>query len=307
MIQRILFATVLLAFLPAAVRTAESQVIYDSTVSPLPGNLPSVGAEAYAFRQLGDEVTFAGTARRLAGVTVTMSSWGCQSGSWFVHDCLTASGATFNVPITLNVYNATLAGVPGALIATRTQTFALPYRPSVDIVNCTEGRWFEVSSGTCFNGKAANITFDFTSTNVVLPNTAVYGIVYNTTDYGPSPIGNATPCVATSAGCPYDSLNIALAPSVAVGTKPYADTLFQDSPIASEYCDNGLAGAGTFRLDSPSDACWGGYIPAAKFNASNPPTTKDACKGSGWQTLTTLSGQPFTNQGQCIQYANTGK
>src|SRR5581483_2485603 len=34
-------------------------VIYDATVAPLPGNLPSVGAEAYAFKELGDEVTFA--------------------------------------------------------------------------------------------------------------------------------------------------------------------------------------------------------------------------------------------------------
>jgi len=57
------------------------QVIYDSTVTPLPGNLPSVGGEAYAFGEVGDAVTFAGTARNLRDVTVTLSSWGCQRGT----------------------------------------------------------------------------------------------------------------------------------------------------------------------------------------------------------------------------------
>ncbi len=89
---------------------AHGQVIYDSTVSPLPGNLPSVGAEAYAFNELGDAVNFVGTARSPRAVTVTMSSWGCQSGHWNTTDCVTAAGATFNIDITLNIYNA---GSPG--------------------------------------------------------------------------------------------------------------------------------------------------------------------------------------------------
>ena len=37
------------------------------------------------------------------------------------------------------------------------------------------------------------------------------------------------------------------------------------------------------------------------------PTDKDACKNGGWQTLYGTGGTPFKNQGQCIQYANTGK
>src|SRR5438552_2609633 len=83
---------------------AQGQVIYDSTVSPLPGNLPSVGAEAYAFNELGDAVTFAGTARSPRAVTVTMSSWGCQAGHWgSTADCVTTPGATFNIDITLNI------------------------------------------------------------------------------------------------------------------------------------------------------------------------------------------------------------
>lgn len=39
----------------------------------------------------------------------------------------------------------------------------------------------------------------------------------------------------------------------------------------------------------------------------NPPRTKDDCKDGGWQHRTTATGQPFKNQGDCIQYVNTGK
>src|SRR5436305_1782062 len=78
---------------------AQAQVIYDSTTAPLPGNLPSVGVEAYAFAQIGDAVTFTGTARSPRSVTITMSSWGCESGNWYSASCVTTPGATFTIPI----------------------------------------------------------------------------------------------------------------------------------------------------------------------------------------------------------------
>lgn len=295
--------TLTLSLIVLGATQALGQVIYDSTVSPLPGNLPSVGAEAYAFNQFGDGITFAGTSRRLTTVTLTLSSWACQSGAWYSGDCVTTPGATFNVPITFNIYNAGNP-VPGSQIATLTQTFSVPYRPSADNTNCTGGRWYDAGSGLCFNGKAANITFDFSSQNVTLPNSVVYGVVYNTTHFGPSPIGESAACFGTAAGCTYDALNIALAPVVTVGTKPFFNTVYQNSPFGSQYCDGGLAGTGTFRLDSPTVACWAGFIPAAQFKASNPPLTKDDCKNGGWQTRTTATGEPFRNQGQCVSSTN---
>jgi hypothetical protein len=45
---------------------------------------------------------------------------------------------------------------------------------------------------------------------VSLPDTVVYGIAYNTSHYGPNPIGEADACYTSSGGCPYDSLNIGL-------------------------------------------------------------------------------------------------
>jgi hypothetical protein len=38
-----------------------------------------------------------------------------------------------------------------------------------------------------------------------------------------------------------------------------------------------------------------------------PPTDKDQCKNNGWQTYTRADGTKFKNQGDCVQYVNTGK
>lgn len=38
-----------------------------------------------------------------------------------------------------------------------------------------------------------------------------------------------------------------------------------------------------------------------------PPSSKDDCKNGGWKTLARADGSKFKNQGDCIQYANTGK
>src|ERR1700730_18850623 len=77
----------------AAPAARGSNVIYDSTVTPRPGNLPSVGAEAYSFTEFGDGVSFAAGSRQLQRVTVTLSSWGCQEGHWCSSDCGTSAGA----------------------------------------------------------------------------------------------------------------------------------------------------------------------------------------------------------------------
>jgi len=255
--------------------TTTPTVVYDSTVSPLPGNIPSEGPEAYSFREFGDEVTFAGTQRTLAGVSVTLSSWACQSGHWNTKDCSTIPGTKYSVPITLDIYEPASTAAPGTdpigvgdLIARVRKTFQIPYRPSANYTHCTgaqAGEWYKSGVG-CFNGKAVNITFNFTSLGMRLPNTVVLGVSYNTTHYGPHPIGESAPCFTSDGGCPYDSLNIGLAPETNVGSKPYPDTVFQDAAAQGDYCD-GTPTPNTFNLDSPTDACWGGYVPAFKVTA----------------------------------------
>ncbi len=145
-------------------------------------------------------------------MTVTLSSWGCQPSNWYGDDCTTTPGATFSEPITLTIYNAPSAGgyTPGSLITSMTQTFTIPYRPSAS-AQCTgsqAGEWFDGPQG-CFNGEAYNVTFNVGPPRM-LPKTFVYGISYNTSDYGSSPYGDTTACHATQEGCPYDSLNVAL-------------------------------------------------------------------------------------------------
>jgi hypothetical protein len=42
------------------------------------------------------------------------------------------------------------------------------------------------------------------------------------------------------------------------------------------------------------------------FERTNEPDSKDKCKNGSWRTLTDGNVQPFANQGDCIQYFNTG-
>ena len=282
----------LLAFAPALVLIAGALFApavsaggdghgYDSIPKHLPGNLPSWGFEATQTSGLGNEITFgdARHAMKLRDVKVTMSSWACQQGTWNAGNCFTQPGAKFSWPITFNVYNPPAEGAftPGSLIATETDTFSIPYRPSAS-TKCTgdqAGEWYDKASKSCFNGLAVTIKFHFRDEHLTLPNTIVYGIAYNTSDYGASP-QRPQACNATTAGCPYDSLNVALstdATDLSDGSDPNPGALFMDSSTASEYCDSGANGVGTFRLDSPNDGCWSfgdlntlpAYIPAVQF------------------------------------------
>jgi hypothetical protein len=302
--MRLVFPAVLLAAIGCTQAFAQGSPIYNNIPSPLPGNLASWGYEATGTSEFGDRVAFAPATGRLAKtVTVTMSSWGCQAGHWFSSDCITTPGATFSHPITLNIYAVGAGNAPGALLGTLTQTFAIPFRPSVDLVNCTGGRWFDAGSSTCFNGKAANITFNLSSLNLTLPNQVIFGVAYNTSHYGYTPIGQSTACYASSGGCGYDSLNVGVsdpATTLSVGSNPSPDDAYQYTLYSS--CTN--SALIPFSLDP---GCWTGFKPSVAFTAANPPLTKDDCKKDAWQTRTNGAGQPFPNQGQCIQYANTGK
>ena len=274
------FAMVAAALAPATAASASSSFLYKSSVALGPvGNLPSNGEEASATNELGNQITL-DHAGKVGKVVVTMSSWACESGAWFTHDCQTTPGLTFTWPVTFSLYNAATGAVPtaGSPIAKITKSFAIPYRPSADNTNCAgTGKWFGGSPKQCLNGKAANITFDFAGLS--LPKNVVFGISYNTTHYGYSPVGPLAPCYSTTQGCPYDSLNVGLTQDptdVTAGSDPGpTGTLFVHSNLSSGYCDGGLAGLSTFREDSPTNGCWSVgasntspyYIPAISLQA----------------------------------------
>jgi hypothetical protein len=258
----------------AAAAATSSAQLYNSTVTVASvGSLPSVGAEAYSFNEFGNEVNLVGN--HLGNVVVTLSSWGCQTGTWNGDNCGTLANATFAVPITFNIYAPPALGsnVPGAVIATRTQSFNIPYRPSANFAHCSgasAGEWWDAALHSCFNGKAVDVTFNFSGT-VVHSTDVVFGIAYNTTHYGYSPMGESASCFGTSGGCGYDSLNIALTQddgtgyggNVTTGSDRYPGTVYQNAAFGADYCDGGTAGVNTFRIDSPGAAsCWGVNSPS---------------------------------------------
>lgn len=266
----------------AAAASAQAVTVYNSIPNPIPPNVASEGPEAYAFSEIGDGLALArAVGGKLNTVTVVMSSWACQSGNWYSANCVTTPGATYTMPITLNIYSVvsgtslegvTPAPAPGALLATITQSFPLPYRPSTSTANCTGGAWYDTKAETCFNGIAAPITFNLSSLKVTLPSQIVVGVVYNTSDYGPSPYGDSTACHGTSEGCFYDSLNVSTDSNEgnyqAIGTVLDVDGIFVEYTLSNESC-TGSANAGVFGLDA-SPGCWTGYHPEIKVTATNP-------------------------------------
>jgi hypothetical protein len=254
------------ALMPTAA-SAAARLAYDSIPKTLPGNVPSHAFQATQTSEFGDGVSLEpGTPRSLQSVRVILSSWGCQSGTWNGGDCFTAAGATFTHPITLNVYRMETSGAVGALLASKTQTFNIRYRPSANDVRCTgpdDGKWFKKADGTCYNGFAQSIKFGFAGQSV--PADVIWTVAFNTSGYGESPLGYNTACSQTTEGCPYDSLNVGLntsnnAPYVGNDVQPAGTYL--DSATPSQYCDLGTGGVDTLRLD---DGCWGGFVPMAEI------------------------------------------
>jgi hypothetical protein len=274
--------------MPAGVALAlTSTTIYNSVPSPLPPNLPSLGYEATSTSEFGDYIRFASTKGNLTTVTVTMSDWALHSSY-----PTTGDSTGWNHDVTLNIYAVDHTGsIPalGALLESATQTFKMLWRPEAD-PTCPGGTAWRAGDGQCYNGLAFNITFDLTSLNVVLPSEIIYGIAYNTADYGPTPIRQPGP---------YNSLNVGLSTQVSVGTDVEPDALFWNTSYAGFYADGGAGGVGTFRRDTG----WAPYTPAVRFNAV---PDSEVCKNGGWQTYGAPT-QTFKNQGACIQYVNTGK
>ncbi|MFH2020705.1 MAG: hypothetical protein ABIJ34_04785 [archaeon] len=277
---------ILLTLFVMLINSVAASVIYDSIDSPMPGSYPSLGYEATSTYEFGDHISFAGTDRLLETVKVTMTNWACENDFTWETDhwaanrdgyngeaCLTTPGTGFNHPITLNIYEVDMSSgfpEPGALIATKTQTFYIKYRPSWDSVQCTVtgetpatdlpfgGKWYDPILGACVHGHNQVIEFDMTGLSTLLPDNVIFGVAYDTANYGANAIGSPGP---------YSSLNVGVGPNLpSVGTNPESDTAYLDSTWSGAYCDNGAGGTGTFRRDA---GCWLGYLPAVQFSAGH--------------------------------------
>jgi hypothetical protein len=103
------------------------------------------------------------------------------------------------------------------------------------------GEWF--AKGKCWHGKAFEIRDALTLAK--LPEQAIISVSHNTTHHGPSPVGESAPCFTSSAGCFYDSLNVAVTePSeggATVGSDPTAD-VYVNTTNSEERCVSGSFG-----------------------------------------------------------------
>jgi hypothetical protein len=259
----VLIAVITLGVSGGTAQAASNRRIFNSIPDKLPGNMASVSFQATQASEFGDEIRFAAGGRELKKVKVVMSSWACEQGTWNGNDCETTPGDTFSEPITFNIYGESSGGTPGELIASLTKTFDIKYRPSVDPGKCSDGKWYSKPDQKCYSGHAQRIGFNFADQNVTLPDQIVYGVVFNTSGFGPDPYGYDTACNSTPEGCPYDSLNVGAAAGLPqVGQDVYLSGVFYNSATGGNYCDHGTGGTGSFRLD---DGCWTGNNPLVRF------------------------------------------
>ena len=100
----------------------------------------------------------------------------------------------FKMPVTLNVYEVGPGNSVGAKLATATKTFRMPYRPTRDTTGTCVGKgseagtWYDATTNLCYHGMAFTITFK--KMHLETRKKEIISVSYNTSDYGPAPIGN---------------------------------------------------------------------------------------------------------------------
>jgi len=246
--------------------------VYDSikvnTHGKTSSHIASEGFECCSTKEFGDGLVFTTSGGRLNTVSVVMQSWGCQNGNWYSDNCLTTPGSNFEEPITANVYAVTTSPsgspAPGTLLATQTDDFYIPYRPSANNQKCfgsayTTGAFVGPVDKKCDEGLSVRVTFNFKRANVVLPSQAIVTVAYNTSHAGYNPYGQDTTCYYTSGGCGYDALNVsAWGNGGFVGSNVDPNGVFVNFGDTAFYCNGTGNGSGSLQLDTP---CWTGYHP----------------------------------------------
>ncbi len=252
-----------------------SEVIYNNIPSPFPGNVPSVSFEATSTSQFGGEVELTKPWPKGVHVTVAMSSWACQSGSWTgTPECKSAMGAKFTWPITLSVYEVGPGNTVGPLIKSLTKEFSMPYRPSQNNKLCVNnagkgeenyGGWYDSKAKECLAGRLFKVQFMLDK--VAVPQKVIITVAYNTSDYGAEPQRSKETCATELGGCPHDSLNVGLnaiyslnakkeyeaqPTSPSVGAYALPAEVFVNSALSAMYCGNAAA----TKAFGPSGPCW---------------------------------------------------
>lgn len=217
---RLAVAAVAAAALAAvAAGSASAEVVYNNVPSPLPANFASIGLAATSTSEFGGEVELAGTARAKPTVTVVMSSWTCESGSWSESNCVTNKPKKgFKVPVTIRVYGVN--ELTEAPIAERTKTFKMLYRPSESPGKCPGGTWYDAATTECSHGLAFPISMKLPKLKK-MPKNAIITVSY------------------PHASGPAQSLNVSVSEpwekTLSIGAQP-VEEWFANSTSSEMYC-----------------------------------------------------------------------
>ena len=239
-----------LALIALTAALAPAEVLYSSIPNALPPNVPSVGYEATSTAEFGGLIQFAGSGGSYSALraTVVMSNWALASD----YDSTLAG---YKQLLTLTIYNVGPGDTVGTKIASDTVDAFIPWRPAAS-AGC--GTAWRAADGQCYNGLATEVTFDLP--NVTVSGQVIYGLSFDTTNYGANPTGTPGP---------YDSLNFGLAEtSPKVGSNPLPDTAYWNTTHAGFYTDNGAGGVGLFRQDTN----WAPDSGALEFDTPEPAT-----------------------------------
>jgi hypothetical protein len=228
---------------------------FDTTTTPLPPNVPSLGYHITATSEFGDLVRLDGAAHFIDTITITMSSWAIHS------DYPRLSPVGFTHPITLKLYDVDRSsGRPrvGKVIGSATTPFLIPWRPEPDAsAPASPLRPWRAEDGRYYGGVAFNLTFDLSRLNLALPDEVIFSVSFNTQFHGDDPL---------IAEGPYNSLSMgvsATAPSPGTDTSPGA--VYWKTADGAFYSDGGSGGVNVFRMDTG----WGSHSPAIRFNNSS--------------------------------------
>jgi hypothetical protein len=278
-----------LAAYTAASAGATATTIYNNIPAKLPGNVVSQPFEASSSSEFGGQVEFvapgAGNHWKNPVVAVTMSVWACEQGNWYnpfpgnnknpEEECVTKVPAnTFEVPITISMYQVNGDNSPGTKIGVAAKVFKLKYRPSTSSIcnsmgGGNEGGWFKKSESTCYHGLAQRISLGVKVAK--LPEKAIISVAFNTEHYGYTPLGKKPcdePATNKNADCPWDSLNVGAENALSAGSYPLPGDAYINSTSEPEYCGSGTT-LGTFGISgSPGNECWTGFQPQFKVTAT---------------------------------------
>jgi hypothetical protein len=251
----------------------DGTIVYDS----IPNPLISSAAQGFAccgVSEFGDGVNLAKLKKNsvLDTVTVAMGSYGCETGSGAT--CSTTPGATFNVPITLHVY--AVGSSPyyvGALLATQTQTFAIPYRPSADPTHCTgsnAGLFYRTEDQKFYSGPPFNIHGPQAGCDQEFPSLIVFDNIVPQAGAPPNLPSQVIVTLAFTPAGPASSLNVS-ADSIAggpvsVGSYYDLNGVFGNYASSSLYCTAGHT-PGILQLDA--DASLSANCPSTSNGGNN--------------------------------------